>query len=101
MRGIARLNDKTLGDCAVHGPNIQGRIITASGSEQVNGRPMARLGDTVRADCGHESKIVTASSSENPDSKIGTARLNDKVGRPGEPYKARIITASTNSFAAP
>lgn len=99
MRGIARLNDKTLGDCAVHGPNIRGRIISGSGDVSVNGRSTARLGDKVLADCGHISDIITSGVTEDTNNKGGTARLNDKVGN--SPYTARIITASTNTFGSP
>lgn len=98
-RGAARLNDITIGTCTVHGANIKGKIITASGNVFVNGRQTARLGDTVLADCGHTAKIITASTSENTNSKIGTARLNDKVK--GPEYTARIITASSNVFLNP
>lgn len=99
MRGVARLNDKTLGNCSVHGPNIQGRIISGSGDVSVNNRATARLGDKVLADCGHVSEIITASGSEGINKKGGTARLNDRVGN--SPYTARIITASTNTFGSP
>lgn len=94
MRAVARLNDKTIGECSVHGPNIKGRIITASSSVIVNGRPVARDGDKVKADCGHISRIITNTSKNKVDEKVGTARLNDKVEGPF--YKARIITASAD-----
>lgn len=94
-RGIARLNDKTIGDCSEHGPNIKGRIVSASGNTNANNRRVARLGDKVEAECGHTAKIVTASSNTNPNFK-GAARLNDKVG--DSPYTGRIITASGDTF---
>ena len=93
-RPAARLNDKTLGNCEVHGPNIKGRIITASSNIIVNGRPLARHGDKVKADCGHIAEIITEIGRVNPNQDIGTARLNDRVGK--SPYKAVIITASPN-----
>jgi hypothetical protein len=99
MRGAARLNDKTIGNCSIHGPNIKGKIITSSPDIDVNGRGLARLGDKVLADCGHVAEIITASSTEDPNNKRGTARLNDKVGN--SPYRAKIITASTDSFPNP
>jgi uncharacterized Zn-binding protein involved in type VI secretion len=94
-RGVARLNDKTIGDCAEHGSNIAGRIITASGNTSANGRTIARLGDRVKADCGHEAKIITASGDTSTNTR-GTARLNDKVGE--SPYTGKIVTASANTF---
>jgi len=98
-RGSARLNDQTLGNCSVHGSNIKGKIISASPNIEVNGRGLARLGDKVLADCGHEAEIITASSTEDPNNKRGTARLNDKVGN--SPYEAKIITASNDVFPNP
>lgn len=99
MRGAARLNDRTIGDCDVHGPNIKGKIITASNNIEVNGRGLARLGDEVEAECGHVAKIITASGTEDPNDKKGTARLNDKVG--DSPYKGKIITASNDYYPNP
>ena len=90
-RGVARLNDATLGDCAVHGPGIRGKIITASGDTVCNNRGVARLNDTVLADCGHRAQIISGSPTQKTNNRL-TARLNDKVGR--SPYTARIITAS-------
>lgn len=100
-RGAARLNDKTLGVCShpSHIPQtVQGRIITASGDTIVNGRPVARLGDKVLSSCGHIGIICTAATSENTNKKVGTARLNDKTTGF---YKARIITASSDTFPNP
>jgi uncharacterized Zn-binding protein involved in type VI secretion len=94
-RGDARLNDKTIGNCAIHGPNIKGKIITASTNVITNGKGTARLGDKVRADCGHVATIISASSTEFANGKP-IARLNDKVGE--SPYTAEIITASTETF---
>ena len=39
MRPVARLGDKH--DCPLHGPNV----IVAGGQGQIDGRPVARLGD--------------------------------------------------------
>lgn len=99
MRGSARLNDQTIGDCSVHGENIKGKIVSASSNIEINGRGLARLGDRVEAECGHTAYIITASSTEDPNNKLGTARLNDKVG--DSPYTGKIITASTNTFPNP
>lgn len=94
-KGDARLNDKTLGTCSIHGPNIKGTIITSSSNVITNGKGVARLGDKVKADCGHVSTIISASSTEIANGKP-VARLNDKVGN--SPYVAEIITASTDIF---
>ena len=103
MRGAARLNDKTFGVCSHPSHtipiNIGGKIVSASGNIECNGRPLARLGDKVLSDCGHTSKIISASTSEDPNNKRGTARLNDKVGN--GPYKAKIISASSDTFPNP
>jgi len=101
-RGAARLNDKTLGVCS-HPSHpapitVRGRIITASGSTLVNNRPVARLGDKVLSDCGHIGVICTSATSEDYDRKAGTARLNDKTTGV---YKARIITASSDTLQNP
>ena len=94
-RGTARLDDKTLGSCSVHGNNIGGKIVSASGDTTVNGRGVARLDDKVKADCGHEAIIITASPNTSANNR-GIARLDDKVG--DSPYTGRIITASPNDF---
>lgn len=94
-RGTARLDDKTLGSCSIHGENIGGKIITASGDITVNSRGIARLGDKVKADCGHEAIIITASSDKIANNR-GVARLNDQVGN--SPYTGKIITASSDDF---
>lgn len=95
--GVARQNDIVIGDCEVHGRNIKGRIVEYSTDVQVNGRGVARIGDKVRAECGHESTIITGSTSEKPNSKPGIARQNSNVGLPNEPYKGRILTGSTDT----
>jgi uncharacterized Zn-binding protein involved in type VI secretion len=99
MRGAARLDDRTFGTCShpSHRTPIQigGKIIEASGDINCNNRPMARLGDKVLTDCGHESKIITASTSGNSNNRGGIARLGDLVG--AGPYSAKIITASSDT----
>jgi len=99
MRPVARLGDKTIGSCEVHGDDITGQIITGAANALVNGKPTARLGDTVLASCGHTAKIITgtAVSLVNGGSKP-TARLGDQVG--DSPYTAIIITASQDTFTA-
>lgn len=96
MTKIARLNDRTLGDCSEHGPGIGGKIITGSPDIEVNGRPLARVGDKVLADCGHIAQIVTGSATEIGNDRL-VARLNDRVGK--SPYTAKIVTASPDTEA--
>lgn len=57
---VARLNDTTHGVCSEHGP-IKGKIITSSSTTLINNRGVARIGDTVQADCGHTGIIITGS----------------------------------------
>lgn len=95
-RGVARLNDKTMGTCSKHGDDIEGKIVTASPNTFANGRGVARLNDKVEASCGHSAVISTASANDKTNNR-GTARLNDKVE--GDYYVAKIITASPNTFA--
>lgn len=92
-RGVARLDDSTKGDCSLHGPNINGKIITASPSITADNRGVARLNDQVKADCGCNAYIITASPSSFANSR-GIARLNDQVGK--STYVGKIITASPN-----
>lgn len=94
MPGIARLDDKTIGTCQVHGPNISGTIISASTTSMTDGFGTARLGDTVIADCGHEGTIISASQDTFCDGKA-IARLGDSVSGV---YEATIISASTDTF---
>jgi len=93
-RGAARINDKTIGTCRIHGPNIGGRIIEASADVKVNGRGVARIGDKVQADCGHTATIITSSPSGDVNDR-DIARLNDKVG--DSPYTGKISTASDDT----
>lgn len=97
MRKVARLNDRTMGSCTEHGGGIGGRIVSGSPDIVVNGRPVARVGDTVIADCGHVAKIVTGSKTVIPNGSPGTARINDRVGR--SPYRGKIITSSPDTYA--
>ena len=98
MVGIARKDDRTGGTC--YHPShetplsTEGTITTGSPTVSVNGKPVARKGDTVVADCGHESQITGGSSAViTSGAEQNIARLNDTVGN--GPYEATIITAST------
>lgn len=99
-QGVARLGDLTTGVCshpshAVPLPT-SGKIITASDTVFADNLPVARLGDTVLADCGHSSIIITSATTVDSNTR-GNARLNDQVGN--GPYSATIITASTTVTA--
>jgi len=94
--GVARLNDIVEGICEIHGPQ-KGRITSASPDVIVNGRGVARIGDKVKAECGHVSTIVSGSTSEKPNGKLGIAKQTSNVGLLNEPYKGRIYTGSTDT----
>lgn len=95
---VARLNDRTQGTCSAHETPLStgGKITSASPDVFSNGIQVARLGDTVTADCGHTSVIITASPDVFANDKQ-VARLNDSVGN--GPYSATIISASPDVFA--
>lgn len=99
MTGVARLGDRTFGTCTAHNSPISvgGTIVTASGDTFVNNRPSARLGDKVLTDCGHTGLIVTASPTVDNNTRGGVARLGDMIG--SGPYTAKIISASSDTFA--
>lgn len=103
MVGIARKDDTTMGTCynPVHDPPLVtgGSITTASEDVTANGKGVARLGDTVTADCGHTGKIISASGTITTAGKeLNVARLNDSVGD-GD-YIATITSASTTVTTA-
>lgn len=92
-RPVARLNDRTTGVCAIHGP-IGGKITTASTDVLTNSpRGTARIDDTVTADCGHTGKIITGSPNVYANSR-NVARINDKFSGT---YSGHIITGATES----
>mgnify|MGYP000072320276 CR=1 FL=1 len=95
MRGIARIGDSTFGTCYAHKHPlaIGGTIISASPDHVCNGRLVARLGDTVLADCGHTAIIVSASTNTACNNR-GVARLGDSTAGA---YVATIISASMDS----
>jgi uncharacterized Zn-binding protein involved in type VI secretion len=95
-RGIARLGDKTFGVCKCHKKPIRvgGVIVSASSDTITDGRGTARLGDMVKANCGHTGIICTASSSSIINGR-GTARLGDSIRGC---YNAKIVTASSDRF---
>lgn len=94
--GIARIGDRTTGTCYCHPVPISvgGTIITGSDDTIVDNLPVARLGDIVKADCGHTGTIITASDTVVCNSR-GVARLGDKTSGC---YESTIITASSDTF---
>jgi len=91
---LARVTDRTDGTC-YHPSHLVplktgGSIITGSADTKDENLLVARLDDTVQADCGHYGKIVSASSNTRINGRFA-ARLTDQVD--GD-YKATIITAS-------
>lgn len=99
-RPVARLGDRTDGVCFGHPVPlpIGGEIITASTDTLTNTpRGTARIGDTVRADCGHTGQIVSGSPNVYANNR-NVARLNDNVKGT---YVAKIVTASGNVNAEP
>jgi uncharacterized Zn-binding protein involved in type VI secretion len=96
-RGFARVGDQTTGTCShpSHSPPITvgGKIITGSEDYLINDKRAARIGDTVRTNCGHTGKIVTGDENSIVNDRR-QARLGDKVA--GD-YSAEIITASNDT----
>jgi len=93
---IARIGDRTHGTCNAHNGSItvDGTIITGSEKTIVEGSPVARLGDTVLADCGHTSYIITAA--QKTSNGQGIAAIGDSVGN--GPYTATITTGAEKSY---
>lgn len=94
---VARLTDRTMGTCFCHVVplSIGGSIVTASTDTFANNLGVARVTDTVLADCGHTGTIVTGS----PD----TFANGLKVARVGDTtqgcYVAQIVTGSPDTYA--
>lgn len=87
----ARLGDKCFGVCKVHGKQ-SATIISASTNVLANGLGVARLGDSVKADCGHEGSIISASTTVLVNG-LGVARLGDSIDGV---FSGTIISASTS-----
>lgn len=90
----ARLGDKVRGDCAVHGPNIEGTITSASGTVSFDNTFAAREGDQVTGSCGHTATILSGSGDVIIEGKQ-QARVGDPFG--DSPYVGTIIEGSDNS----
>lgn len=98
-RPIARLGDLTFGKClhplCIAKPFTYGQIITASTNRQVNTRGVARLGDTVLCELGHQGIIITGDPRIKTNTR-DTARLGDQFFGI---YSGFIITGSENVMA--
>lgn len=95
-RGIARMFDGTFGVCFCHRRPIAvgGRIISGDFNTLLDGRPVARFGDTVKASCGHTGRIISSSTNVLTGS-LGVARLGD-IG--SGCYKFTITSASNETI---
>lgn len=96
---VARLFDRCAGTCfnPAHGSplSIGGSIITAAIGTSANSLGIARLGDTVQADCGHLGTITSGSSSTFVNS-LPVAVLGSTVA--GD-YVATVVQASPDTTA--
>jgi uncharacterized Zn-binding protein involved in type VI secretion len=93
---VARLGDRTIGDCYAHDDvlrNVGGTIVTCSPDDSTTNRGTARLGDLVLSDCGHYGIICTSSSLKDVNQR-GIARIGDTTS--GD-YVAYIITGSNET----
>ena len=95
-RAIARVGDKCRGVCTSHvvPQTVDGVIVSGCSSSSLNGRQIARVGDKVRSDCGHEGIIITGSPTAFFEGRQH-ARLGDSFK--GE-YSGTIISASGDGF---
>lgn len=95
-RGIARVGDKCKGICTAHAvpQQVEGLIISGCEKSSINGRPVARVGDRVRSDCGHEGIIITGSPTAFFEGRQH-ARLGDQFK--GD-YSGEIISASGDGY---
>lgn len=96
MRGIVRIGDKTHGWCTAHKNTIEVDGVVISGSEDsyVNGRAIARIGDKVMSNCGHEGIIISG----QPDAYIN-GRPHARIGDRFEgTYSGIIISASEDTY---
>jgi uncharacterized Zn-binding protein involved in type VI secretion len=83
MPATARVGDRGSGTCCCHPPapciGVGFTIVSGSPSTQVDGKPVAREGDSIVGDCGHSGKITSGSGISQADGKP-IARVGDSVG---------------------
>lgn len=75
MAKVARKGDSTTGICSVCSCTRAGEIVTGSSNVNANGKQVAKIGDTVRATCGHTGTIDSGGSPNVNSDKI--ARVGD------------------------
>lgn len=78
LQPICRLGDSASGTCNIHGP-WTGTITTATSGFTCDGLPVARIGDSVLASCGHTFFIDSGSSVCTGADGIAIARQGDTV----------------------
>jgi len=95
--GVARITDLTFGICRCHlfPLSVGGVIISGSGKTFAESLNVARIGDIVKANCGHIGIIISGSGIAFADS-IGIARLTDQTTGC---YRATIVSASGTTDA--
>jgi len=63
MPKVARIGDRWTGICCCHPPapciNTGGTIVAGNATHESGGSSVARLGDLVIGDCGHQARIVS------------------------------------------
>lgn len=96
MRGIARVGDKCRGVCTAHKTPIvvEGIIITGSPNSFINGRQVARIGDTVLSNCGHKGTIITGEPTAMFNARPHARIADQFVGT----YSGIIISASPDGY---
>lgn len=93
VRKVARIGDKTRGVCKIDGFQ-SGKIIQGSSNVLTNNKRTARVGDKVRANCGHIGTISTGSPTVKTNFRKNAA-IGDKTKGT---YKATIVSGSPNTY---
>jgi uncharacterized Zn-binding protein involved in type VI secretion len=94
MIPVARLGDSTVGYCKKHKAQT-GAIVSCSPDVIDNGIGVARVGDTVRAACGHTGVIVSGSGTDIVDG-VQLARIGDNFDGY---YSGHIVGGSPDSVS--
>jgi uncharacterized Zn-binding protein involved in type VI secretion len=101
----ARIGDEGKGECLVGHEDIEKgqpkpfitTFVTGSNNVFVNYKPVVRIGDVGKTDCGHETEAVTGSTTVYVNYRF-VHRIGDvgKVVGDGDTYE--VITGSTDVF---
>ncbi|HRR48407.1 MAG TPA: PAAR domain-containing protein [Bacteroidales bacterium] len=93
MAKVSRLGDAVTGYCSsgIHGYQ-DGVIIECSPNVNANGIGVARVGDKVRANCGHIGTIVSGALNTNANGRA-IARIGDSFSGT---YSGTIVAGSPN-----